>query len=505
MTAARSISNRKLSNRVFASIATFTIFIILAISLALLSIFYYTYEHSEESRLMEICTQLSAYADSAFDMSDNQNKFVRQLEKHFNTINKNEPIRFSLIRGDGVVLFDSATDAKKLDNHLKRPEVQAALKSGSAVSTRISNTLGSDTLYVATKLENGSILRLSENRETFIAFMGNMLMPIIIAFVAAIALALVVSRQITWRIVRPLHYLDLSKPLDNEMYAELMPLLNRIDDQQKHLQEQNTKLSEADNMRREFSANVSHELKTPLQVISGYTELMKEGMVPPEDVKKFSEIIFSEANDMRRLVDEVLTLSKLDEPTRSKELFRIDLFATTQNAYRRLESFAKDCGVEVCISGDHAIIQGNETLLEGMMHNLIENGIRYNNAGGHVNVKIAEQISGGNFASDSNAFGCDATGQAASTHQPAASDHCAIITVADDGIGIPANMQEQVFERFFRVDKSRNKETGGTGLGLAIVKHTVAYHGGSIKLRSVEGKGSTFTIVLPLEEQQSAS
>ena len=468
MTAARSISNRKLSNRVFASIATFTIFIILAISLALLSIFYYTYEHSEESRLMEICTQLSAYADSAFDMSDNQNKFVRQLEKHFNTINKNEPIRFSLIRGDGVVLFDSATDAKKLDNHLKRPEVQAALKSGSAVSTRISNTLGSDTLYVATKLENGSILRLSENRETFIAFMGNMLMPIIIAFVAAIALALVVSRQITWRIVRPLHYLDLSKPLDNEMYAELMPLLNRIDDQQKHLQEQNTKLSEADNMRREFSANVSHELKTPLQVISGYTELMKEGMVPPEDVKKFSEIIFSEANDMRRLVDEVLTLSKLDEPTRSKELF-------------------------------------NETLLEGMMHNLIENGIRYNNAGGHVNVKIAEQISGGNFASDSNAFGCDATGQAASTHQPAASDHCAIITVADDGIGIPANMQEQVFERFFRVDKSRNKETGGTGLGLAIVKHTVAYHGGSIKLASVEGEGSTFTIVLPLEEQQSAS
>ena len=255
MTAARSISNRKLSNRVFASIATFTIFIILAISLALLSIFYYTYEHSEESRLMEICTQLSAYADSAFDMSDNQNKFVRQLEKHFNTINKNEPIRFSLIRGDGVVLFDSATDAKKLDNHLKRPEVQAALKSGSAVSTRISNTLGSDTLYVATKLENGSILRLSENRETFIAFMGNMLMPIIIAFVAAIALALVVSRQITWRIVRPLHYLDLSKPLDNEMYAELMPLLNRIDDQQKHLQEQNTKLSEAEMKKLEEVAD----------------------------------------------------------------------------------------------------------------------------------------------------------------------------------------------------------------------------------------------------------
>ena len=475
MTAARSISNKKLANKVFASIATFTIFLILAVSLVLLSIFYYTYEKSEESRLLEICTQLSAYADSALDISDNPNKFARQLEKHFNTTNKNEPLRFTLIRRDGVVLFDSATDASSLDNHLNRPEVQAALKSGTAISTRVSNTLGSDTLYIATKLEDNSILRISEVRESFLAFMGNMSGPIIIAFIIAIALSLVVSRQITRRIVRPMQNLDLSKPLDNEMYAELFPLLKRIDDQQKHLQEQNTQLSEADNMRREFSANVSHELKTPLQVISGYAELMKEGMVADEDCKKFSGIIFSEANDMRRLVDEVLTLSKLDEPTRSKELFRLDLLVTAQNAYRRLESFAAESEVEVNISGDHAIIQGNETLLEGMMHNLIENGIRYNNVGGHVSVEIIEEF------------------------QP---EHKAIITVSDDGIGIPENAQEQVFERFFRVDKSRNKETGGTGLGLAIVKHTVAYHGGTIKLESVEGKGSTFTIVLPLEEQQ---
>lgn len=466
-------SHKKLANKIFASLSVFTLLLLLVVSLALLSIFYFTHEHNEETRLTNICTELTIYTDSILDIANNSKTFVSSLEKHFSSKNSYASLRFTLIQANGTVLFDSATKASNMENHLNRPEVQAALDSGTATSTRISNTLGSDTLYVASMLENKSILRLSENRESFIAFLGHMSLPIFFALVLAVILALAVSRQITKHIVRPVENLDLTRPLENDIYSELLPLLKRVDDQQKHLQEQNRQLSEADNIRREFSANVSHELKTPLQVISGYAELMKEGIAPAEDTKKFSEIIYNEADDMRRLVDEVLTLSKLDEPTRNKELFRLDLLGIAQNAYQRLESFACEHKVTVSIEGDHAIIQGNETLLEGMMHNLIENGIRYNHEDGYVKVNITEKL------------------------EPV---HCAIITVSDNGIGIPESSQAKVFERFFRVDKSRNKKTGGTGLGLAIVKHAAEYHGGNISLESTPEKGSTFTIVLPLEE-----
>ena len=228
-------------------------------------------------------------------------------------------------------------------------------------------------------------------------------------------------------------------------------------------------------MRRDFSSNVSHEMKTPLQVISGYAELMKGGVVPYEDCQKFGGLIYDEAQAMRGLIDDVLTLSKLDESAFGNEGVPIDLGGVAKSMAARLQSFAEEREVDVIVKGPGAYISGNESLADEMTYNLIENGIRYNHKGGKVTVEVDERA------------GTDGKMMAR-------------MRVSDTGMGIPSDMCDKVFERFFRVDKSRSKETGGTGLGLAIVKHAVMYHGGTIKVDSAEGKGTTFTLLIPALE-----
>ena len=255
------------------------------------------------------------------------------------------------------------------------------------------------------------------------------------------------------------------------------PLLIRIDEQQRQLKQQNSELAEAENMRRDFSGNVSHEMKTPLQVISGYAELMKNDMVQPSDRQKFAALIYDEAQTMRSLINDVLTLSKLDESAFENDgATAINLYAVAQRVAGRLSSFADDQGVRVRVEGASACIAGSETLAEEMLYNLIENGIRYNHEGGLVTMKVGSE--------------CVEGGLANAAYQT-------VVRVSDTGPGIPAELHDKVFERFFRVDKSRSKETGGTGLGLAIVKHAVMYHGGVIEVESAEGQGTTFVLRFP--------
>ena len=200
-------------------------------------------------------------------------------------------------------------------------------------------------------------------------------------------------------------------------------------------------------------------MKTPLQVIAGYAELMREGMVPPEDVRRFAGVIHDEALSMRGLINDVLTLSRLDEP--------VDLLAVAERCAARIEPVAEGRRVAVEVVGDPAVVNGDETLLEEMVANLVSNAVRYNREGGSVCVEVRAEADR------------------------------ATVRVSDTGPGIPQEEQQKIFERFYRMERSRSKETGGTGLGLAIVKHVVQRHGGTVEVQSALGEGTTFTVQLP--------
>ena len=434
---------KSLSGKIFTSVLAFTLAVIVALSVTMTTIYYLSYEHDAETELAASAQDAARYLN-ATPSSEN----APALKEQFSGLT-----RYTLIDADGTVLFDSAADTDAMDNHADRPEVQEAADMGEAVTMRYSETLGTDTVYAAVKLDDGSIVRLSETRHSLLSFLSEMLMPV------------------------PIDALDFANPLDNEIYEEMDPLLIRIDEQQRQLKQQNSELAEAENMRRDFSSNVSHEMKTPLQVISGYAELMKNDMVQPSDRQKFAALIYDEAQTMRSLINDVLTLSKLDESAFENDgATAINLYAVAQRVAGRLSSFADDQGVRVRVEGASACIAGSETLAEEMLYNLIENGIRYNHEGGLVTMKVGSE--------------CVEGGLANAAYQT-------VVRVSDTGPGIPAELHDKVFERFFRVDKSRSKETGGTGLGLAIVKHAVMYHGGVIEVESAEGQGTTFVLRFP--------
>ncbi|WP_370520274.1 sensor histidine kinase [Enterorhabdus sp. P55] len=271
----------------------------------------------------------------------------------------------------------------------------------------------------------------------------------------------------------------------------MAPLLERIDSQQRTLRAQNRELARAESLRRDFSANVSHEMKTPLQVIAGYAELMENGLVPPEDVARFAGVIHSESQAMRALIDDVLTLSRLDEVgAGAEDAVPVELRGTAERAIGRLQALARHVGVEVTLAGEACWTRGSETLLEQMVYNLVENGIRYNEPGGSVTVTVGRE-----FAPIAPGSDDDATAPLPAAATLAAQ---AVIRVRDTGPGIPPEKREKVFERFYRLEKSRSKETGGTGLGLAIVKHAALQHGGSVEVRDASGHGAEFVVRLPL-------
>lgn len=225
-----------------------------------------------------------------------------------------------------------------------------------------------------------------------------------------------------------------------------------------------TQKHQAEQLRREFTANVSHELKTPLHAISGYAELMKSGMVPPEDMARFSGKIYNETQRLSRLVEDTLRLSRLDEGAEDMRWSQIDLYEVARQAIQAQSATAELEQISLKLEGSSAKIQAIPQLVSGIVSNLVDNGVKYNRPGGSVTVRIWQE-------------GADT-----------------ILEVADTGIGIPQEHQERVFERFYRVDKSHSKEVGGTGLGLSIVKHAVLILGAKLSLNSKVGKGTTIQV-----------
>ena len=228
-----------------------------------------------------------------------------------------------------------------------------------------------------------------------------------------------------------------------------------------------TEREERENLRREFTANVSHELKTPLTSISGFAEIIKNGIVKPEDIPRFAGNIYEESQRLVTLVDDILNLSRLDEADVQLEREDFDLSSLARDVAGRLKASAKKNGVVITVIGDKAEINGVKSIVDEMVFNLVDNAVKYNKQNGRVTVTV-----------DSSSEGT-------------------ALTVTDTGIGIPQADVDRVFERFYRVDKSHSKEIGGTGLGLSIVKHGAAFHNAKVSLQSTEGEGTTVRLVFP--------
>lgn len=228
-----------------------------------------------------------------------------------------------------------------------------------------------------------------------------------------------------------------------------------------------TEREERDNLRREFTANVSHELKTPLTSISGFAEIIQNGIVKPEDIPRFAGNIYVESQRLISLVDDILNLSRLDEADVQLEREDFDLAALARDVAGRLKDSAKKNGVVITVIGDKTMINGVKSIVDEMLYNLLDNAVKYNKKNGRVTVTIENDQNGPTLA------------------------------VTDTGIGIPQSDVDRVFERFYRVDKSHSKEVGGTGLGLSIVKHGAAFHNAKVSLESTEGKGTTVRLAFP--------
>ena len=475
--------------------------------------------------------------------------------------------RVTWIDTDGTVLFDTQVDQTTMENHADREEIREAFETGRGSAVRNSSTLTEQTYYEAQRLQDGTVLRISTNQASAWSLMLGMLWPMVLVVVLAIAISAILARRMAKKITEPLNQLDLERPLSNDTYPEISPLLRRIN--QQHLQidsqmrtlqrktdeftqitsymqeglvvldkETNirsinnaamaifgadancvggsffminrsntlrqalndaldrghgsatkeldgktyrfdmssiqsdgkllgavilavdvTEAHNAEQMRREFSANVSHELKTPLQGIIGSAELLGSGMVKAEDQARFVGHIRKEAARLVNLIEDIIRLSQLDEGMElPKET--VDLLELASDVRSILASSAAEKNVTVAVTGAGFCVQGVRRLLHEVVYNLCDNAIKYNVPGGSVTI-----------CAENNR-----------------------LMVSDTGIGIPAEHKDRIFERFYRVEKSHSKQSGGTGLGLSIVKHAVAYHNACITLDSTPGIGTTITV-----------
>ena len=480
--------------------------------------------------------------------------------------------RVTWIAANGTVLYDSAAPAQLLESHAGREEIDQALQTGEAQTSRYSKTLLQRTFYYAKLLEGGTVLRVSCTQNSLPAMILMLLTPFLWVATLVLILCGVLSYRLARQITKPLNAINPDNPAPLPSYPELTPLFDKLREQNRTIGKQMNELQlrqreftaitenmregfllvdckmhvlssnhsalevlgrrelkpgcllydaecsqeifdavdtalsgshaellltidetswqvlanpvvasgqvagavvlfmdvtereQRERLRREFSANVSHELKTPLTSISGFAELMKEGLVPPEKIPEFSGDIYKESLRLIGLVNDIIQLSRLDENSTQFQRAPVDLYDLCAQSIEQLSPVAARQSVTLELTGEHAEIMGVEQLLKEMIYNLLDNAIKYNVPGGSVTASVRKSAGR------------------------------TILSVADTGIGIPYAHQPRVFERFYRVDKSHSKEVGGTGLGLSIVRYAAQYHGARLELKSQPGKGTTITV-----------
>ena len=396
-----------------------------------------------------------------------------------NVLAGSSEVRITWIAKDGTVLYDNDADESKMENHKNRPEIQNAFKTGVGESVRKSDTMNMKAFNYAVLLEDGTVLRVSTlARSIFSVFiMSSPIVSLIVLFI--IVVCVILSHLLTKQLLRPIDKMaeNLGNTTYDCEYPELIPFTNRI-------REQHSDILAAAKSRQDFTANVSHELKTPLTAISGYAELISlnvdmqkmqadnndiqatRGMLGDENVKSFADKIRKNADRLVSLINDIIRLSELDATDGHDDFSQVDLYEVAQERIEILRVTADKADVKIELHGEKTMVISNRSMLIELIDNLCQNAIRYNVPCGRVEVEIGKK---GNKA---------------------------LLTVTDTGIGIPPEEQSRIFERFYRVDKSRSRETGGTGLGLAIVKHIVEIHDGQINLTSEVGRGTTIEVVL---------
>ena len=430
-----------MKNRIFKTMALSTIIAILITTLALSVYIYNSYLTETKTIIKHEAIQLKQLLENDPNYLDNE--LITEA-------------RITLIDANGYVLYDSNT--KDLENHLDRPEIKDAIIYGYGESLRKSDTYNKNMYYYAVKLNNGEILRLSSYSNSFMGIFIPTLTNSLFIIAILIILCLLLANYQAKEIVKPINNLNLANPQKEDTYEELAPLVDNL-----NLHNQ---------MRKEFSANVSHELKTPLTSISGYAEIMANGIAKEEDKKLFAQKIYDESQNLINKINDIIKISKLDENRIDLEYQRINYSQLINNCINKLEKFIEDKHIKVNFTSKEIYGLAIVYVMEDIIYNLIQNAIKYNKNNGKVDIDIKQDRKN------------------------------VIITIADTGIGISDMDIDRIYERFFRSDRSHSSNIEGSGLGLAIVKHGINLHNGTITCDSKLNVGTTFTLSIPKERKR---
>lgn len=371
-------------------------------------------------------------------------------------------LRITLIDVDGTVKYDSNADIGSMDNHGERPEIKEAFQKGEGYSVRRSDTREKSAFYYAKRMDNGKILRVAKESGSMYSLILSLLPSMTVIFVVLFVVIVFFARYTTKKFMAPIE--AMASDLDNietiDTYEELKPLLDKIHSQHKDI-------VKSAQIRQEFTANVSHELKTPLTAISGYSELIETGLAKGDDVQRFAGEIHKSSSRLLTLINDSIRLSEMDVTESAVALGPVNMVEVVENCVDMLQMQAEKHEV-ILTMGEMpgpVMVNANKDMMEELVYNLCDNAIRYNRKDGYVHVELLDN------------------------------PEKTVLQVKDNGIGISKKHQDRIFERFYRVDKSRSKSTGGTGLGLAIVKHIVEQHHAKLQLESEEGKGTVIRVV----------
>lgn len=426
-------------------------------TVSLVSIVYYELFKKEVMSNLEEYTHLIIETDAGGVASDPASVDISVFD------HKELRLRVTVIAPDGAAILDTNAEIGAMDNHGDRPEVVQANQNGHGQAIRNSSTVGKSTFYYAYKLNNGYTLRVAKESGSLVSVYISAFPMIGILCVVLLLSCFALGHYLAKSIIDPIDMLaeKLDETESIRVYKELVPFVNTI-------KKQHQDIIKSANMRQEFTANVSHELKTPLTSISGYSELIESGMAGSDDVIRFAKEIHKSANRLLTLINDIIRLSQLDEGSGSEEIYEdVDLYEVAVSAVDTLKFAAEKNQVEIRLHGSSQVVTANRQMMDELIYNLCDNAIRYNRAQGKVDISVFKDV-----------------------------NNETVVEVCDTGIGISKENQERIFERFYRVDKSRSKQTGGTGLGLAIVKHIVSHHENArLELESELDKGTCIKLI----------
>ena len=455
--------------------------LVLLAALCINSVIFYV---SASHLLMRTTAQSLIYTlssiDNLLDYDQSDQELLRQTE-NLEDFTQRDESRLTLIRGDGTVAADSDAEAGEMDNHLQREEVRQALETGEGYTTRFSETLGQDMLYAACRSRHSDmILRLAVPYYGMQEFLPVLFPAVIVSFLIALGISVIFSRRFAYSVTKPLQ--DISKEMlkvrgdygelhfDRYKYPEINVIADTTMKMSRNVKDYLSRIEKEKQIRQEFFSNASHELKTPITSIQGYAELLESGMIVDEEMKAdFARRIKKEAENMTGLINDILMISRLEAKDAEVVFSQVRISVLLDDILGSLKPLAAQSQVFIHSDCQPISIEANPQQMKELLNNLITNAVKYNRPGGQVWIQIREK------------------------------GDAMLIRVRDNGMGIPEDSLDRIFERFYRVDKGRSRKQGGTGLGLSIVKHIVSFYQGTIRVSSELDKGSEFVVELPLQ------